>query len=121
MAKKILIVEDEAELVELMKIRLAASGYEVSSANDGEDGLKKIYEEKPDLVLLDILMPKMNGLELCLKIKADPKTKNIPVVIVSASGGSDLRGRSQMSGANDCIYKPFESSELLEKIRKWTS
>lgn len=118
MGKRILYIEDEEEMVSMMRLRLEAAGYEYSSAADGEEGLKKIYSEKPGMVLLDILLPKIDGLALCRKIKDDPAVKNIPVLIVSASSGKDMEAKCFAAGADDIIVKPFDSRELLEKINK---
>lgn len=116
--KKILFVEDEVELVTLVKMRLRNDNYDVISAYDGQEGLEKVQQENPDLILLDIIMPKMDGLALCRHLKNDPKTKDIPVVIVTALGGNDLPERCRDAGADDVIIKPFESKELLGKIKK---
>jgi len=117
--KKIILIEDEAELVQLMKMRLMANNYEVFVAYDGEDGLKKIQQDKPDLVLLDIIMPKVDGLTLCKTLKANSSTKGIPIIIVSASGGNNLEKNCKDAGADDVIRKPFEANDLLDKIKKW--
>lgn len=114
--KKILFIEDEVELVELIQMRLEANNYQMIAAYDGEEGLKKVYSEKPDLILLDVIMPKIDGLTLCRRLKSDPKTKHTPIIIVSASGGKDLPERFRKAGADDFIFKPFEATELLEKI-----
>lgn len=116
--KKILFIEDEVDLVELMRLRLDAAGYEISAAYDGKEGLDKVRDEKPDLVLLDILMPKVDGFTVCRSIKADPLTKSIPVIVISASGGKNLPQRAYTAGADDVIIKPFEAKEVLEKIEK---
>lgn len=115
--KKILFVEDEAELIMLMKTRLEANGYEVVSAMDGEEGLKKVYEEKPDLVLLDLIMPKMNGLEVCRRLKNDPATKDIPVLVVTAAGLKDLDEQCKSACADGYVKKPYDPQELLNKIK----
>ncbi|MDP2929371.1 MAG: response regulator [Candidatus Omnitrophota bacterium] len=119
MAKKILFIEDEVDIVTLMQARLVSQGYQMLSAFDGEEGLKMAQEEKPDLILLDKIMPKMDGLEVCQRLKSDPKTKDIPIIIVSASGGKDLPERCQAARADDLIIKPFEPEELLSKIKKF--
>lgn len=117
MAKKILFIEDEVDIVTLMQARLVSQGYQMLSAFDGEEGLKMVQEEKPDLILLDKIMPKMDGLEVCQRLKADPKTKDIPIIIVSASGGKDLPEKCLAAGADDVIIKPFEAEDLFSKIR----
>lgn len=119
MVKKILFIEDEPDIVMLMQTRLKSRGYEMLSAFDGEEGLKMVQEEKPDLILLDVVMPKIDGLTVCSRLKADPQTKHIPIIIVSASGGKDLPERCLAAGADDVIIKPYEAEELLDKIAKW--
>jgi CheY-like chemotaxis protein len=115
--KKILFIEDEPEMLMLMEARLESWGYQMISASDGEEGLKKVEEENPDLILLDKIMPKMDGLLVCQQLKANPKTRHIPVIIISASGGKDLPGRCLAAGADDVVLKPFEPEELLAKIK----
>lgn len=117
MGKRILYIEDEEEMIGMIRLRLEAAGYEFSFAVDGEEGLKKVYEVKPDLVLLDILLPKINGLIVCRKIKDDPAIKGIPVVILSASSGKDMEAKCAAAGADGVIIKPFDSRELLDKIK----
>ena len=117
--KKILLVEDEIELVTLLKDRLEINNYHMISAYDGEEGLEKARDEKPDLILLDIIMPKLDGLVLCRRLKDKPQTKNIPIIIVTALVRNDLSERCKEAGADDFIIKPFVSSELLDKIKKW--
>lgn len=113
---KVLFIEDERELVELLRLRLEAAGYLFSAAFDGEEGLKKAFQDKPGLILLDVIMPKIDGLVICRQLKSDPRTKDIPVVIVSASGRKDLPRRCVEAGADDFISKPFDADELLRKI-----
>jgi DNA-binding response OmpR family regulator len=116
--KRVLFIEDESELLDLMKIRLEANGYEMESALDGEEGLEKARSLMPELVLLDIQLPRLNGLKVCKSIKSDPATKKIPVIIISASIVKDLWPRSKKAGADDVISKPFDADELLMKIKK---
>lgn len=116
--KKILFIEDEKPIVTLMKARLEASNYEMIAAYDGEEGLKKALQDKPDLILLDVLIPKIDGLKLCRRLKDDNATRHIPIIIVSASTGESSRQKCQIAGADDLIVKPFEAKELLDKIAK---
>lgn len=114
--KKILVIDDEPELVKAITIRLKTSGYEVVLAFDGLEGLDKVKEIKPDLVLLDIIMPKMNGYEVCKALKDNPETKDLPVIIFTASGQRDLEKKCLSMGAKGVIMKPFEAAELLELV-----
>lgn len=116
--KKILFIEDETALVAMMKVRLEASGYEMSSAANGEEGLAKAKQEMPDLVLLDIIMPKMDGLTVCSHLKGDPKTKKIKIIIISAAARKELPKKCNAAGADDLVTKPFDAQELLDKIAK---
>lgn len=117
MAKKILIIEDEADQVMMLQERLEASGYKMMSAMDGETGLKKAIEEKPDLILLDVIMPVINGYDVCKRLKANIKTKSIPIVILTASGEEELENKCLDAGAEYCLFKPYDSQFLLKKIK----
>ncbi len=114
--KKILFIEDEIDQIMMVKARLEAYGYEFISALNGKEGVKKVYEEKPDLILLDIVMPTMNGYEVCGHLKDDSETCNIPIIVVTASGVRDLEERCVALGVQEIIRKPYESSFLAERI-----
>jgi len=114
--KKILLIEDEPYQVMMVKFRLEANNFDFISACNGEEGLKKSYEEKPDLILLDLFMPIIDGYEVCRRLRRNPKTKNIPIILFTASAGPDIREKYSDYGANDYIIKPFESAELVAKI-----
>ena len=118
MAKTILLIEDEENLVELLKFRLEANGYSVETASDGEDGLKKINKLKPDLVILDVMMPKMHGYDVCRLSKENAQTKTIPVIILTAHIQAKDTEKAKECRADAFVAKPFEPVELLEKIRK---
>ena len=119
--KRILVVEDEVELVKALQIRLEASGYEVLAAYDGMEGLEKAKKENPDLIILDIMMPKMDGYATLSKLKEAGETKDIPVIMLTAKAQSDDVARSMQLGAADYIAKPFSHMSLLEKIGKTLS
>lgn len=118
MAKKILFIEDETDQVMVIQARLEANGYDVVSAADGEEGLKKVYEEKPDLILLDLVIPKLDGFEVCKKIKADPQVSNIPVMIITAVGMKDLDRLCHEMHADDFVKKPYEATDFMQKVKK---
>jgi len=118
MGKKILIVEDEPDQIMMLQTRLEASGFEVHSASDGAAGLERVPELKPDLILLDLAIPKVGGLEVCRRLKGDPQTRGIPVVILTASGVREVEKQCKEAGANACMRKPFESQELVATIQK---
>jgi len=115
--KKILYIEDEADQVAMVKMRLESAGYKFISASDGETGLSKVRKEKPDLVLLDILLPKMQGDQVCSKIRENPETINTPILIVTAVGAEGLKDRCLVCGADNWIAKPYDSADLLNKIK----
>jgi len=118
MAKKILVVDDEPDILKLAVMRLESSGYEVLMAQTGEETLELLEKTTPDLILLDLLLPKMQGDVLCKKIKSDPKLKHIPVILFTASS-IRVPARVGEIGADDYIVKPFEPDELLFKIKKF--
>ena len=114
---KILLVDDIAINLELQKAYLQGSGYDVVLAMDGEEALQKVYEEKPDLVLLDIMMPKKNGYEVCRLLKNDPETRFIPVIMVTALKDIEDKIKGIEAGADDFISKPFNKTELMARVR----
>ena len=116
--KKILIIDDERDLTAMVGLRLKANDFLVSEAFTAEEGVKKAEEERPDLVLLDILLPDGDGYEICRKLKSNPKTRGIAIVIFTASNLKDLAKKAVEAGALDYVVKPFEPKELLEKINK---
>lgn len=118
MPKKILIVEDDRFLRELIKRKLIGEGFEVSEAVDGEEGIKKIKEEKPDLVLLDLILPGIDGFEVLNRAKEDEGVKNIPIVILSNLGQREEIERGLKLGAIDYMVKAhFTPGEIIEKIK----
>ncbi|MBL7070533.1 MAG: response regulator [Candidatus Omnitrophica bacterium] len=118
MAKKILIVEDEAQLVEMIKMRLEASGYEVISAHDGQEGLDKAKKEKLDLIILDLMLPKIDGYKVCRMLKFDEKYKQIPIILFSARAQDEDKKMGEEVGADAYITKPFDPQVLLGKIKE---
>ena len=117
MAKgKILVVDDEIYIVHILDFSLGMEGYEVLTALDGEQALEKARAEHPDLIVLDIMMPKLDGYETCKLLKADPATKDIPVILLSAKGRNVDQKVGFEVGANDYITKPFSPRKLVERI-----
>ncbi len=115
--KKIIIVEDEEILRNLLQKKLIEEGYEVEVAVDGEDGLAKIKADRPDLILLDIVMPKMNGIEMLEEMQKDESLGGIPVVVVSNSGQPVEIDKAQKLGAKDWIVKTeFDPQEVIDKV-----
>lgn len=116
--KKILIVDDEKDIVETIKVRLEGNNYEVIAAYDGEEGLEKARTVNPDLIILDVMMPKVGGFRVCDDLKLDPKYKKIPIIILTAKTQEKDEEFGHEVGANAYITKPFESDELLAKIEE---
>lgn len=117
--KKIMIVDDERSLIELVKGILEEEGYEIITAMDGEGCLKKLSTVKPDLILLDMMMPGMSGREVCEKIRKDPKTRDLKVAFVTVAKFSET-GRDVLKKLNvlDYITKPFENDDLVRRVKK---
>lgn len=117
--RKILIVEDEKIILDLLKKKLSQEGYEVSTAENGKDGLEMMRKSKPDLILLDIVMPKMSGFEVMEEMQKDNWLKGIPVIIISNSGQPVEIDKAQALGAKDWLIKAeFDPQEVIEKIEK---
>jgi DNA-binding response OmpR family regulator len=117
MAKgKILVVDDEIYIVHILDFSLGMEGYEVVTALDGEQALEKANSEKPDLIVLDIMMPKLDGYETCKRLKADAATQDIPVILLSAKGRNIDQKVGFEVGADDYITKPFSPRKLVERI-----
>jgi two-component system phosphate regulon response regulator PhoB len=117
MSAHILIVEDEAALIELLRYNLEKEGFRVSTAVDGEEGLTAIEESKPDLVLLDWMLPLVSGLEVCRQIRRKAATRTLPVIMLTARSEETDRVRGLEVGADDYITKPFSPSELMARVR----
>ncbi|HUN49579.1 MAG TPA: phosphate regulon transcriptional regulator PhoB [Candidatus Sulfotelmatobacter sp.] len=117
MRPNILITEDEAALVAMLRYNLEKEGYAVDEAADGQEALIKVAESRPDLILLDWMLPQLSGLEVCRQIRRNPETRNIPIIMVTARGEEADRVRGLDVGADDYIAKPFSPSELMARIR----
>ena len=116
----ILIVDDEPDVTLYLQKRLDSLGYNVITASDGQEGLQKAFQAKPELILLDIMMPKKDGLATLKELRAAEATRNIPVIMLTARGESNSIFTFQELGALDYIIKPFEFEELLKYIKKYT-
>lgn len=116
--KKILLVDDEPSLVLLMEARLKASGYEVLSAGDGITGLEMAKREKPDLMILDLMLPRMDGYKVCGLLKKDSRYNKIPILMFTARAEDEDLKMGQEVGADAYVTKPFEPKALLKKIQE---
>ena len=113
----ILIVEDEQALVTLLRYNFEAAGYEVATALDGDEALMAIAERRPDLIVLDWMLPSISGLEVCRQIRRKPETRDVPVIMLTARGEEADRVRGLDSGADDYVTKPFSPTELVARVR----
>ncbi|MFP5501218.1 MAG: response regulator transcription factor [Candidatus Sericytochromatia bacterium] len=118
MGKRILIVEDEPDLVEVLSIIFRAYGYETEVAGDGVSALEAIAEKRPDLVLMDVMMPRMNGLEVCRRLKQDPATRALPVVLLTAKAHDVDKASGLEAGADAYLAKPFENADLIATVQR---
>jgi DNA-binding response OmpR family regulator len=117
--RKVVCVEDEPEMIDLMRLILSRKGFEVVGANGGVKGLETIRAEKPDLVLLDLMMPEMDGWQVYQQLKADPATENIPVVVVTAKAQNiDKVLGLHIAKVDDYISKPFSLQELVDRVEQ---
>jgi len=115
--KKILVVDDEEDLLDLVKRILTRGGFEVITALDGNEGLAKVYSEAPDLMILDINMPVMNGWEVCRKIREDPLYKHLPIIMLTVRKSKTDQLRGFNLGGDEYITKPFSPTELIARVK----
>jgi CheY-like chemotaxis protein len=118
---KILIAEDERDIRELIAFTLQFAGHEVVTTSNGEEALQAVRAHKPQLVLLDVRMPRLSGYEVCKEIKADPQTKAIPVIFLSAKGQEAEIRDGYDAGADQYLLKPFSPDQLIEQVNKLLS
>ncbi len=116
MRKRVLVVEDDLELVELLTFNLAKTGLSVIVATDGGQALQKARTQGPDLVLLDLMLPELDGLAVCEILRRDRGTKGIPIIMMTAMSGQLTRAAAIEAGANDYVSKPFKMKELLDRM-----
>ena len=114
---RVLIVEDEKALAEILEYNFKKEGYAVDTASDGEIALDKIIFKAPDLVILDWMLPKLSGIELCRKVRSNKKIKNIPIIMLTARGEEEDRLKGLEMGADDYVTKPFSINELLARAK----
>lgn len=114
---KILIVDDNIDTVELLRKRLRAEGFDTEEAYDGEEALKKVEETHPDLIILDIMMPKLDGYEVCTRLKSNEKTKFIPIIMLTAKSDVESKVKGFDIGADDYVPKPFDYRELSARVK----
>jgi CheY-like chemotaxis protein len=118
MATRVLIVEDERHIIESLAFVLESEGFEVTSELDGEAGLRRVRADPPDVLVLDLMMPKMNGLEVLKAIKADPALRSLPVVVLTAKGRQQDRRMAEEIGVDAFMTKPFSNRDVVEAVRR---
>lgn len=116
--KTILIADDQLHIIELVTISLEDPRFNIVTAQDGEEAMNKITTIKPDLVLLDVMMPKLDGFEVCRRIKADPETSNIPVILLTSKGHPEDHAKGKECGSNAFLTKPFSPIRLLSTVEE---
>jgi DNA-binding response OmpR family regulator len=119
-APRILIIDDEPDLLKVFRKRLEISGFQVSCLSTGVDAVKKVQEIRPNLILLDIVLPDENGYDVCYDLKSDPATSFVPIILTTAKAEwkRDLEDIGRFTKADDFIAKPFESQDLIDKINR---
>ncbi len=115
--RKILIIEDESDVADLLLLNLRKAGFNASTAGDGASGLQKARDERPDFIILDLMLPKMSGLEVCRILKSDPATSHIPILMLTAKAEEIDRIVGLEFGADDYVTKPFSPREVMLRIR----
>lgn len=118
MANKILVVDDEPNIVLSLEFLMKQAGFDVRTASDGEAALAAVAAEPPDLLLLDVMMPRKNGYEVCQAIRANPDWKKIRIIMLTAKGREVEREKGLALGADDYITKPFSTQEVVERVRE---
>ncbi len=118
MSKKVLIVDDEPNIVLSLEFLMEEAGYDVRSVTDGQEALDAVREEVPDLILLDIMLPKLDGYEICREIRANPQCKEVRVIMLTAKGREVDQEKGLAFGADEYITKPFSTREVVEKVKQ---
>jgi len=121
MAKTVLVVDDEVNIVTSLEYVMKAAGFDVATAYDGEEALAKVAEIVPDLVILDVMMPKLDGFEVCEKIRANPLWESVIIVMLTARGRDSEREKGLSLGANDYLTKPFSTHDILKRVKELLS
>ena len=117
--KKILVVDDEVDIVKTIQFSLELEGYKVLVSYDGEDALTQARKENPDLILLDIMLPKLDGYKVCRLLKFDEQYKHIPILMMTAKTQEKDKLMGKETGADEYITKPFDMEELMEKVKSY--
>ncbi|HTQ78177.1 MAG TPA: response regulator [Burkholderiales bacterium] len=118
MATRVLIAEDDPNIVESLSFVLSRDGFEVSAALDGEEALRRLRSEPPDVMILDVMLPKRNGFEVLKAVKSDPALRAMPVIVLTAKGQAQDRRMAEQIGVEGFMTKPFSNTDVLEAVRR---
>ncbi|MBX3589996.1 MAG: response regulator [Burkholderiaceae bacterium] len=118
MAKRVLIAEDEPNIVESLSFVLGREGFEVSAALDGQSALERLRADPPDMMILDVMLPRVNGFEVLKQVKSDPLLRSIPVIVLTAKGQAHDRRMAEELGVDGFMTKPFSNREIVEQVRR---
>jgi len=121
MSKTVLVVDDEVNIVTSLEYVMKAAGFDVATAYDGEEALTKIAEIVPDLVILDVMMPKLDGFEVCEKVRENPLWESVIIVMLTAKGRDSEREKGLSLGANDYLTKPFSTHDIVNRVKELLS
>ena len=121
MGKTVLVVDDEVNIVTSLEYVMKAAGFDVATAYDGEEALTKIAEIVPDLVILDVMMPKLDGFEVCEKVRENPLWESVIIVMLTAKGRDSEREKGLSLGANDYLTKPFSTHDIVNRVKELLS
>lgn len=119
MPHRVLVVDDEANILLSLEFLMKKAGYDLRAARDGEEALAEMQKARPDLVLLDVMMPKRNGFDVCEIIRANPEWKDVRIIMLTAKGRDVEREKGLAVGADDYITKPFSTREVVERVKGW--
>jgi two-component system, cell cycle response regulator DivK len=119
MTKRILVVEDQADNLQILRDLLTSEGYQIIEAQDGEEGVRAAAAERPDLILMDIQLPLLDGYEATRRIKADPALRAIPIIVVTSYSLSGDEAKARAAGCDDFVPKPYSRRQLMAKIREY--
>lgn len=118
MSKNILVIEDELDILKIIIFRLKKAGYKIMTAPGGQEALEILRETKPDLIVVDLVMPVVDGYEVCKRVRENKILKDIPILLLTASATTNMDEKVKFTKANDYLVKPFEPQDLLSKIKK---
>ncbi len=119
MRPSVLVVDDEPNIVVSLEFLMKQAGYDVRVARNGDEALKAVSERTPDLILLDVMMPKRNGFDVCQTLRADPRWRDVRIIMLTAKGRDVEREKGLALGADDYITKPFSTREVMERVRRY--